>query len=184
MLTLCVWTQAACFREVARLLKPGGYFACYEWAMTELFDPENKTHQEIKFGIEVGNSLPPMATFAEVRQAVADAGLELVEAFDANAGIKDPHQLPWYTTLAGGYTLDGFKHTMLGMYMSHTLVSTLETLRVAPAGSTKVHGMLLTVASELRRGGETGIFTPGYFFLARKPEAADAARRSSTGTRK
>jgi len=118
-----------------------------------------------------------MATFAEVDQAVVDAGFELVEAFDANANYKDPHQVPWYTTLAGAYTIDGFKHTIPGMYLSHTLVSTLETLGVAPSGSTKVHGMLLNVAKELRRGGELGIFTPGYFFLARKPLEAPTPRR-------
>jgi sterol 24-C-methyltransferase len=116
-----------------------------------------------------------MATVAEVRQAVADAGLELVEAHDANAGRLDPHQLPWYATLAGGYTLDGFKHTAVGMAMSHAMVSTLETLRIAPTGSTQVHGMLLSVAHELRRGGTTGIFTPGYFFVARKPQGRPAA---------
>jgi len=31
--------QADCFREVYRLLKPGGLFAVYEWAMTPLYDP-------------------------------------------------------------------------------------------------------------------------------------------------
>ena len=148
---------------------------------------QNATHREIKFAIEVGNSLPPMATFGEVQQAVADAGLELVEAYDANAGAHDPHQLPWYTTLAGAYTLDGFKHTTVGMNLSHAFVTTLETVGVAPAGSTKVHGMLLSVAKELRRGGQTGIFTPGYLFVARKPLApagASPVRRGGSASRK
>jgi sterol 24-C-methyltransferase len=48
-------------------------------------------------------------------------------------------------------------------------VSTLETLRAAPSGSSEVSAMLMGAADSLVRGGDTGIFTPSYFFLARKP---------------
>jgi sterol 24-C-methyltransferase len=44
-----------------------------------------------------------------------------------------------------------------------------QTLRLAPAGSTKMHGNLTTGAVTLYEGGKLGIFTPMYFFAARKP---------------
>lgn len=30
------------------MLKPGQYFAAYEWCMTDSFDPVNEDHQQIK----------------------------------------------------------------------------------------------------------------------------------------
>eukprot|EP00001_Collodictyon_triciliatum_P101796 17895_5 len=54
------------------------------------------------------------------------------------------------------------------------MVRILETLRLAPAGSSKVHDMLIVAADSLVEGGQLGIFTPCFFFLARKP--LDAAQ--------
>lgn len=41
------------FSEVARVLKPGGRFAGYDWVVTPKYDPNNKDHVRIKEGIEV-----------------------------------------------------------------------------------------------------------------------------------
>ena len=41
------------FAEVYRILKPGGLFAFYEWAMTESYDPSNERHNQIKMDIMV-----------------------------------------------------------------------------------------------------------------------------------
>jgi len=30
------------------VLKPGQYFAAYEWCMTDSFDPQNPEHQKVK----------------------------------------------------------------------------------------------------------------------------------------
>jgi sterol 24-C-methyltransferase len=42
-------------------------------------------------------------------------------------------------------------------------------MRVAPRGTTEVSDFLNLAADALVRGGETGIFTPLFFFHARKP---------------
>ena len=42
-------------------------------------------------------------------------------------------------------------------------------LRVSPKGSSDVVGMLDQTASAYVAGGKSGIFTPLYCFLARKP---------------
>jgi sterol 24-C-methyltransferase len=45
----------------------------------------------------------------------------------------------------------------------------VEALRIAPKGSAEVSKMLGAAAEALIAGGEAGIFTPNYFFLARRP---------------
>ena len=47
----------------------------------------------------------------------------------------------------------------------------MERVRLAPKGSTEVSTVLNTAADALVRAGELGIFTPMYFYVARKPEA-------------
>jgi hypothetical protein len=47
-------------------------------------------------------------------------------------------------------------------------IRTLRALRIAPKGSTEVSKML-GAAAALIAGGQLGIFTPNYFFLALRP---------------
>jgi len=58
--------------------------------------------------------------------------------------------------------------TTAGRIVTHAFVSTLEFLRIAPRGSTKVSSLLNATAIDLVEGGTKEIFTPSYFFLARK----------------
>lgn len=54
----------------------------------------------------------------------------------------------------------------------------VQTVRLAPAGSTQMHENLSTGALTLYKAGVEEIFTPMYFFVARKP-AAPAGRAAS-----
>jgi sterol 24-C-methyltransferase len=161
--------KAATFAQVFRCLKPGGLFASYEWIVTDKYDPANRQHKRIKEGIEVGNGLPTLATAEEVIAAVKKAGFEVVDFYDANAGVHSPHQVPWYDTLTGKMTLGGFRMTWLGRAVTHALVTVLETLRIAPKGTAKISAILNATAVDLVDGGKLEIFTPSFFFLARKP---------------
>jgi hypothetical protein len=49
-----------------------------------------------------------------------------------------------------------------------------QTFWLAPKGSTLMHNNLTTGAVTLYEGGVRGIFTPMYFFVARKPLTAAA----------
>jgi sterol 24-C-methyltransferase len=49
------------YGEIFRVLKPGQIFACYEWCLTPLHDPNNEHHRLIKKKIEEGDGLPDMA---------------------------------------------------------------------------------------------------------------------------
>mmetsp|Transcript_12822 Transcript_12822/g.42820 ORF Transcript_12822/g.42820 Transcript_12822/m.42820 type:complete len:371 (+) Transcript_12822:277-1389(+) len=159
-----------CYSEVARCLKPGGLYAGYEWVVLpdRGYDAKNASHVAIKEGIEIGNGLPTLATPEQVKAALAAAGFEVLEAYDANAGVHDVHQLPWYETLDGKYSFSGFRMTRLGRNMTHTMITILEKLRIAPKGTMHVSAMLNATAIDLVEGGKKELFTPSYFFLAKK----------------
>lgn len=41
------------YKQIFRVLKPGGVFGVYEWLMTDNYDSENPEHRRICHGIEV-----------------------------------------------------------------------------------------------------------------------------------
>ena len=155
------------FAEIHRALKPGGLFAGYEWCMTDEFDRTEPRHQYIKREIEAGDGLADIASIPETLEALETAGFEVLDSFDA-ALTRDP-ETPWYLPLVGevrsGSTL---RRGRLGRRIARHTIGLLEALRIAPKGSKEVSLMLGRAAEGLIAGGETGIFTPSFFFLARK----------------
>ena len=88
---------------------------------------------------------------------------------DANKNVHSGQEVPWYQTLYGSFTLKGFRMTRLGRICTHTLVTTLEFLRIAPKGSAvRVSSLLNATALDLVEGGQKEIFTPSLCFVARK----------------
>lgn len=160
--------RVATFIGVARVLKKGGLFAGYEWVVNNKYDPNNKDHVRIKEGIEVGNGLPTLATPEHVVECLEKAGFEVVDFYDANRGVHNSNEIPWYDTLNGKMSLSGFRMTHVGRMVTHSMVWTLELIGIAPAGSTRVSALLNATAIDLVDGGKQEIFTPSFFFLARK----------------
>lgn len=159
------------YSELFRVLKPGGYYATYEWVVTEQFDENDPEHVKIKKGIEVGNGLPDLEKPSLLTDALKEAGFEIVDSVDL-AKKADP-ETPWYLSLSGSFSLTGFKHTRIGRTITHAAVSTLEYLKIAPEGTTRVSQMLCETADDLVEGGKKDVFTPMHFFLVRKPLAKD-----------
>jgi sterol 24-C-methyltransferase len=159
---------AACYAEIRRVLRPGALFAAYEWCLTDAYDPDSPRHKEIKKGIEEGDGLPDLHYTHEIDAAVRAAGFELLETRDA-AADSDP-ETPWHLPLSGrDFSLAGMRSSVPGRWLTHRTVGLLERFGVAPRGSQAVHDVLITAARALADGGETGVFTPMYFFLARNP---------------
>jgi sterol 24-C-methyltransferase len=157
------------FREILQALKPGASFAGYEWCLTDRYNPGDSRHRRLKSGIEIGNGLPDLATTKDVEDALRAAGFEILETRDA-ARESDP-ETPWYRGLEGrDLSLSGLPRTPLGRSLTNVAVRGLEALRIAPAGTTQVSALLNQVADELIEAGEKGIFTPIFFFHARRPK--------------
>ena len=159
----------AAFREIFRVLRPGACFAGYEWCLTEDFDPRNAEHLRIKKDIEMGNGLPDIALTSEVCDALRMAGFELLEAHDL-APESHP-ETPWYRTLQGRYlSLTSIPRAPIGRALTNVALRIGERLRVVPEGTATVSTLLNRGADALVEGGKSGVFTPMFFFLARKPQ--------------
>ncbi|KAH1219736.1 Cycloartenol-C-24-methyltransferase [Glycine max] len=159
-----------CYKEIFRVLKPGQYFAAYEWCMTDAFDPNNEEHQRIKAEIEIGDGLPDIRLTTKCAEALKQAGFELI--WEKDLAIESP--VPWYFPLdTSRFSLTSFRLTAVGRFFTRSLVKGLEYVGFAPKGSLRVQEFLEKAADGLVEGGKKEIFTPMYFFLARKPESSD-----------
>ena len=156
------------FGGVARVLKKGGLFAVYDWAMTDKYNPNDKNHLRIKEGIEVGNGLPTLVAPEAILDCMRKAGFEILDSYDANRGVHNSNEIPWYETLNGEMSISGFRMTHVGRMCTHTMVWCLELLRIAPLGSLRVSALLNATAIDLCDGGKRQIFTPSFFFIGRK----------------
>jgi sterol 24-C-methyltransferase len=160
--------RVACYTEIFRVIKPGGSFAGYEWVTTPEYNPQNPHHVKICRDIELGNGIPTLKSTVEIVDALKKAGFEVEEAVDLALDARFP--IPWYQSLSGSMTVSGFRHSRLGRFITHNSVNVLEKVRIVPQGTTKVSGLLMMTADALVEGGRLGLFTPCYFFIARKPQ--------------
>jgi len=156
------------YGEMYRVLKPGRLFGIYEWVMTDKYDPTDAEHQRIKYGVEKGNGLPNLDTYNVAEDAVRQVGFEILDSRDLS--YKSDAATPWFLPLSGSLTISGFKHTRWGRWFTHKLVTVLETIHIAPKGTTEISRILCETADDLVTGGQLDIFTPCWFILARKPE--------------
>ena len=116
----------------------------------------------------VGDALPDIALTSEVCDALRRAGFELLEARDL-AHESDP-ETPWYRALQGrDLSLASIPRTPVGRALTNLTLRVGERLRLAPQGARAVSTLLNVAADALVEGGRSGVFTPMYFFLARKP---------------
>jgi sterol 24-C-methyltransferase len=159
--------KARLFAALARVMKPGALFGGYEWCLTSRYDAGDAEHRTVKQGIETGDALPDLVPFDVVLDALRRAGLDVLESRDL--APESDAETPWYEPLAGRWSLDGFRHTRAGRGATNLAVRALEAVRLAPRGSAAVSTFLNGAAEALVRGGQTGIFTPMFYFLARKP---------------
>jgi sterol 24-C-methyltransferase len=162
------------FKELFRVMKPGSEFAGYEWCLTDRYDASNAQHRAIKKGIEEGDALPDIWTIPDVLKSLEAAGFEVVNSRDC-APDADP-ETPWHLALSNDWSLSGMKRTPPGRWVTGKLVRVLEAARIAPKGSVAVSNMLNAGADALVKGGETGIFTPMFFFHVKKPAGKSKAK--------
>jgi len=157
------------YSEIFRVLKPGAYFAAYEWCLTDKYDPNNDVHRKVKKQIEIGDGLPDLDLTSTALEALKTSGFEIVDVKDL--ALHDPiNPVPWYQPLLPGFSISGFRTSNLGKWSTHYLVRALERFGLAPQGSLAAHAVLMEAHEGLTEGGKLGIFTPMYFFLVRKPE--------------
>ena len=156
------------FQEIFRILKPGGCFAGFEWCLTDRFDAANEAHQWLKFGIEIGNGLPDIATTHEVNDAFKAVGFDILDLHDANQDC-DP-ETRWYRSLQGrDFTPASIPRTPLGRMITAAATSAAETPRMIPPGTSEISKLLNAAEDDLVAAGIAGIFTPLFYFRVQRP---------------
>ena len=113
--------------------------------------------------------MPDITPTSAVDEALERAGFELLEARDLAPECAP--DLPWYHALDGEdlTSLAGLGRTRAGRVVTRAAVSVLERVGLAPEGTREVYSVLNTAADSLVAGGRRGLFTPMYFFIARRP---------------
>ena len=161
--------KQAAFAEIWRVLKPGALFWGQEMCMTGKFDPGNSRHRAMKKDLMQGIALRDIATFTEVNRALEAVGFQIVEAADMD--IQDGPSTPWYQPMEGrrGTLRSAFRRTPLGRKAMIGALRLAEAFRYFPKGSVSVVRLMDRTADAYVAGGKSGIFTPLYCFLARKP---------------
>ena len=157
--------RTKCFSEVFASIKPGGRFVCYEWVMTDKYNPRNAYHKQLKDGIELGNALPDITDAEAVRKSLQDAGFNVVEVTD----VAPTSEVTWYEPFEPKWTLQGFKTTPVGIKLTNMVVKAMELVKLAPKGSAEMHNNLSVGAITLYEAGRLGIFTPMLLCVAEKP---------------
>ncbi|MXX28762.1 MAG: methyltransferase domain-containing protein [Gammaproteobacteria bacterium] len=157
------------FAEIFRVMKPGALFWGQEMCLTDAFDPDNGYHRAVEKDLMLGIALREIATFTAVNDALEAVGFEIVEANDL--GVQEGPSTPWYQPMAGrrGTLRSAFRRTPWGRKAMIGSLRLAEALRVFPRGSAAVVRLMDQTADAYVKGGESGIFTPLYCFLARKP---------------
>ncbi|KAF7729977.1 Delta(24)-sterol C-methyltransferase [Apophysomyces ossiformis] len=162
------------YQEIFRVLKPGAKFGCYEWCMTDDYDESNPVHREIGHGIEKGNGIPKMRPTAECLQALKNVGFE-IELHQDLAALGD--SVKWFYPLEGDIrkcqtlrdVVTTLAMTKLGRFTTTNVVRCLEKIGFAPKGSVETQKFLETAADALVAGAQQNLFTPMFFFVAKKP---------------
>ena len=162
--------KAGAFAEIYRVLKPGALFWGQEMCLTDSFNPGDKRHRAIKQELMHGIALNEIATMGEVDRALETAGFQVIEGRDRAVAENGP-STPWYQPMVSRrQTLGNALHrTPVGRKAFQGTSKLVETLGILPKGSADVVGLMDRTANAYVAGGKTGIFTPLYCFLARKP---------------
>ena len=162
--------KAGAFAEIYRVLKPGALFWGQEMCMTDRFDPADTRHRAIKRDLERGIALRDIATTGEVDRALEAAGFQVIEGVD-RADSENGAVIPWYRPMeARTEILDrAVIRFPLGRKAFIGVFQLAAALGVLPKGSGDIARLMDNTAKAYVAGGRTGVFTPLYCFLARKP---------------
>lgn len=160
------------YREILRVLKPGGTFACYEWCLTDKYDSSSELHRTLKKCIEVGDGLPDLVHTSVCTDALAKAGFEIQEVRDCALDGHLEGGRPWFFPLMPSwnpFSWPGFQFNPIMYRLMPIILRCFEFIGLVPSGTSSTQVMLQAGGVGCAQGGHTGIFTPMWLMVAKKP---------------
>ncbi|PCH35373.1 delta-sterol C-methyltransferase [Wolfiporia cocos MD-104 SS10] len=169
-------TWEGVYGEISKVLKPGGTFGVYEWAMTDAWDPSLPSHKELAHKIEIGSGIPEMRPLRKAREALLSVGFTIEHEEDL---AERPDTVPWYYPLEGNLSdaqtvwdlVTVWRNTWSGRITTHYGLWAAEKLGLVPKGTWDVGETMKIAAEGLVEGGKRKLFTPMYLVICRKPQA-------------
>ncbi len=167
------------FREIFRVLSPGGVLGFSEWCLTEKFDPLDEAHRALEQAIERSYGIVRLRPWAEWQSAIRNAGFHIVETVDraqleGEADARDP----WYRALLPrDQTFDSFARKTNVRTLAEVGLRLAECCRLAPRGTTSTVRQLREGTMALVEAGRREVFTPMRFVLATKVPAEVATHQ-------
>lgn len=162
------------YKEILRVLKPGGKFACYEWCLTDKYDKDNAIHRKVKKDIEVGDGLPDMCHTSVCTKALKDSGFTIIEARDValDTGKQIEEGDPWYMPLMPSWSplaWPRFQFNPVMFRLMPLILAFFELIRLVPKGTKDTQIMLQAGGIGCAQGGHLGVFTPMWLMVGQKP---------------
>jgi sterol 24-C-methyltransferase len=160
----------AVFRDVHRVLRPGGMLGFSEWCLTDAFDAQDPSHGALRMQIERSYGVFRLRSWSEWHGSLTRAGFRLVKSIDraATAAVGEAPE-PWYRALLPrDPTLDSVGRRPVVRALEEAALSLAERVRLAPRGTAETVRSLRTGTGALIDAGRRGIFTPMRLVIAAK----------------
>lgn len=161
----CTFDHRVLFKEVFRCLKPGGRFTGFDWQMTDKFDETNAHHRKIRFLLELGVGVPRLVTMQYMREALVDAGFEIITVRNHSDFGESLGGQPW----------DALFNKWKRNFWVTSLVRFAFQVGVAVGYLDQAYVDAVDIMNYCRQGmveggqQQLGIFTPMAYWLAVKP---------------
>ena len=162
--------RASPLAQAAKIVKPGGIVAGWQWMLRPEFDYDNERHMDLKRGMEYGGGLrnlnKPDARIKEYERA----GLEVLDSYDMGTDAIERGHLGWWVALTTGIDLPSrLTSSHWGRKLTMATTKLLEIIGVAEPGTLRTALMLEHCGFSAATAGELGIFTPAWVTISRVP---------------
>jgi len=156
------------FKELCRVLKPGGKIISAQYCLLDAYNEKDPVHRDIIRRIDNTNGCYCHGnTVASTSKAFTDAGFKIIKSEDVfdTMGTVPFHSV--FVDKTGGR----FFGTKTGRAVTTSILTVGEALRILPKGTVEVQNMLIGAADSFTEAGERKLLTPGYVFICEKPAA-------------